>query len=245
MLILLPPSETKRPGGVGVSMDRAAIIWAALDPAREKIIAALEKVSRKPELASKALKLGKKSVADAGKNLNLWSAPTMPALQRYTGTLYDALDYESLGKDAIERAGRQVFIQSALFGMVPALEQIPDYRCSADSKLPNVDLKKLWVDAHGAVWPRLQGPVLDLRSESYVALNPIPPSLESYYVEVIDWGSGKALNHFNKKAKGAFVRAALTNGLERVSDLSTVASRAGLGFQLAGDRVLLRVPEGF
>ena len=62
MLILLPPSETKRPGGVGISMDKAAIIWAALDPAREKVISALEKVSRKPEVAAKALKLGKKSV---------------------------------------------------------------------------------------------------------------------------------------------------------------------------------------
>ena len=91
----------------------------------------------------------------------------------------------------------------------------------------------------------MQGPILDLRSESYVALNPIPESLESYFVEVIDQKSGRALNHFNKKAKGAFVRAALTYGLDDVSDLSTVASKAGLGFQLAGDRVLLSVPEGF
>ncbi len=41
MLILLPPSETKRPGGVGISIDKAAIIWAALDPTRDKLITAL------------------------------------------------------------------------------------------------------------------------------------------------------------------------------------------------------------
>ena len=29
MLILLPPSETKRSGGVGISIDKLAIIWAA------------------------------------------------------------------------------------------------------------------------------------------------------------------------------------------------------------------------
>ena len=245
MLILLPPSETKRPGGVGISIDKAAIIWAALDPAREKVIASLEKVSKKPEVAAKALKLGKKSLVEATKNLSLWTSPTMPALQRYTGTLYDALDYPTLSDEALERAGRQLLIQSALFGLVPAMEQIPDYRCSADSKLPKINLKQLWQKAHEAVWPRLQGPILDLRSESYVALNPIPESLESYFVEVIDQKSGRALNHFNKKAKGAFVRAALTYGLDDVSDLSTVASKAGLGFQLAGDRVLLSVPEGF
>ena len=245
MLILLPPSETKRPGGVGISMDKAAIIWAALDPAREKVISALEKLSRNPEVAAKALKLGKKSVSEAAKNLSLWTSPTMPALQRYTGTLYDALSFDTLDANALGRAHRQLFIQSALFGLVPAMEQIPDYRCSADSKLPGITLKRIWAEAHGAVWPRLQGPILDLRSESYVSLNPIPENLESYFVEVIDQQSGRALNHFNKKAKGAFVRAALTHGLEGVSDLITVASKAGLGFQLAGDRVLLSVPEGF
>jgi uncharacterized protein len=245
LLILLPPSETKRPGGVGISIDKVAIIWAALDPAREKVIASLEKVSRKPDVAAKALKLGKKSISEAAKNLELWTSPTMPALQRYTGTLYDALDFETLSEEALGRADRQLFIQSALFGLVPAMEQIPDYRCSANSKLPGVNLKELWTKAHQAVWPRLEGPVLDLRSESYVSLNPIPTNLESYFVEVLDQKSGRALNHFNKKAKGAFVRSALTNGLEQTSDLSTVASKAGLGFQLAGDRVLLSVPEGF
>ena len=245
MLILLPPSETKRPGGVGISIDKVAIIWAALDPAREKVIAALEQVSKDPELAAKALKLGKKSLVEANKNLSLWLSPTMPALERYTGVLYDALDYQTLSDEALKRAGDQLFIQSALFGLVPAMEQIPDYRLSADSKLPGVNLKKLWQEAHLAVWPRLVGPVLDMRSESYVNLNPAPESLESYFVEVVDQNSGRALNHFNKKAKGAFVRSALINGLDSIDDLSSVASKAGLGFQLAGDRVVLSVPKGF
>lgn len=226
-------------------MDKAAIIWAALDPAREQVIAALEKVSKDPEVAAKALKLGKKSISEASKNLSLWSSPTMPALERYTGVLYDALDYQSLGADAVARAGQQLFIQSALFGLLPALEQIPDYRLSADSKLPGLNLKALWSDAHQDVWPRLSGPVLDMRSESYVALNPVPGEFESYFVEVIDKDSGRALNHFNKKAKGAFVRAALSNGLDSVADINKVASKAGLGSELAGDRVLLMVPAGF
>lgn len=245
MLILLPPSETKRPGGVGISIDKAAIIWAALDPAREQVIAALESVSKDPEVAAKALKLGKKSIAEAAKNLELWTSPTMAALERYRGVLYDAMDFQSLPARALTRAGEQLFIQSALFGLVPAMEQIPDYRLSADSKLPNLSLQKVWIEAHKAVWPRLQGPVLDMRSESYVALNPIPAGIESYFVEVVDQDSGRALNHFNKKAKGAFVRSALINGLAAVADLNTVASKAGLGFQLAGDRVVLKVPTGF
>lgn len=245
MLVLLPPSETKRPGGVGVSIDKAAIIWAALDPAREELIAALEKLCRNEAEAIKALKLGKKSAVEIQKNLALWSAPTMPALARYTGVLYDALGFETLSEAALERADQKLFIQSALFGLLPAMEQIPDYRFSATSKLPGINLKPFWRQAHVGVWPRMLGPVLDMRSESYVALNPVPRERESYFVEVIESGSGKALNHFNKKAKGAFVRAALEHRLESVSQISQIASNAGLTGHVAGDRVILEAPRGF
>src|SRR5690606_16101720 len=48
--------------------------------------------------------------------------------------------------------------------------------------------------------------VLDLRSEAYVALGPVPQGVPSAYVRVVT-AHGKALNHFNKKAKGELVRA--------------------------------------
>jgi cytoplasmic iron level regulating protein YaaA (DUF328/UPF0246 family) len=245
LLILLPPSETKRPGGVGISIDKAAIIWAALDEVRAQVITVLQQVSADQDLAVKALKLGKRSAAEATKNLSLWTAPTMPALERYTGVLYDALNYEELSTHALQRAERQLFIQSALFGLLPAMEKIPDYRLSADSKLPGINLKSLWTEGHQAVWPRLLGPILDMRSESYVALNPVPSERESYFVEVVDQAQGRALNHFNKKAKGAFVKSALENGLDSIADVAKVASETGLEAKVTGDRVLLLVPAGY
>jgi len=245
LLILLPPSETKRPGGVGISIDKAAIIWAALDEVRAQVITVLQQVSADQDLAVKALKLGKRSAAEATKNLSLWTAPTMPALERYTGVLYDALNYEELSTHALQRAERQLFIQSALFGLLPAMEKIPDYRLSADSKLPGINLKSLWTEGHQAVWPRLLGPILDMRSESYVALNPVPSERESYFVEVVDQAQGRALNHFNKKAKGAFVKSALENGLDSIADVAKVASETGLEANVTGDRVLLLVPAGY
>lgn len=245
MLILLPPSETKRPGGVGISMDKAAIIWAALDDTRATVISALTQISSNEELAVKALKLGKRSAADAMKNLSLWTAPTMPALERYTGVLYDALGFDTLSTQALQRAKSQLFIQSALFGLLPAMEQIPDYRLSADSKLPGLNLKELWNAAHEGVWPRMLGPILDMRSESYVALNPVPTDREGYFVEVLDQAAHRALNHFNKKAKGAFIRSALENGLDSLAGVAAVASGAGLEARVTGDRVQLLVPSGF
>jgi len=245
MLILLPPSETKRPGGVGVSIDRSAIIWAALDDTRDLIIGKLVKLCRNKQAAAKALQLGARNLADIDANLELLTAGTMPAISRYTGVLFDALDFESLSVQAKKRASEQVFIQSALFGLLPATEQIPYYRLSAGSKLPGVNLKKLWTDSHKEVWPRMIGEVLDMRSKAYVELNPVPADREYWFVEVLDEKSGKALNHFNKKAKGAFVRAALHRGLKSISDVESVAASAGLGARMSKGKVELLVPAGF
>ena len=245
MLILLPPSETKRPGGVGVSIDKAAIIWAALEPARTKLYEALFEVCQKPELAAKALGLGKKNLEDAKANLELLTAPTMPAMQRYTGVLYDALDFDTLTAADLKQADEKLFIQSALFGLLPAMQQIPYYRLSAGSKLPGINLRGLWTDAHAEVWPRMIGPILDMRSKAYVEINPIPAGRDAKFVEVLDEDSGKALNHFNKKAKGTFVRAALKNKLESFDQISQVAKEAGLRSEVTADQVLLFVPKGF
>ncbi len=244
MLILLPPSETKRSGGVGISIDKVAIIWAALDPARDVLIKKLGTLSKSKSKAVKALKLGKNPERDIQSLRELLTAPTMPAVERYAGTLFDALDYQSLSAEGKERAKERLFIQSALFGLLPATEQIPYYRLSASSQLPGIDLKKHWTKAHVAVWPRMVGPILDLRSKSYAALNPIPER-EHYTVEVLDEDSGKALNHFNKKAKGAFVRAALEHGLESVDQIPQIAKLAGLSARQSGFVIELIVPSGF
>jgi uncharacterized protein len=244
MLILLPPSETKRSGGVGISIDKAAIIWAALDPARDVLIKKLATLSKSKSKTVKALKLGKNPAADIASLKELLTSPTMPAVERYAGTLYDALGYQTLSAAGQERAKEKLFIQSALFGLLPATEQIPYYRFSASSQLPGVDLKNHWIKAHAAVWPRMLGPVIDLRSKSYAALNPIPDR-EHYTVEVLDAQSGKALNHFNKKAKGAFVRAALEHGLESVDQVPQIAKLAGLSARQSGSVIELIVPSGF
>ncbi len=89
------------------------------------------------------------------------------------------------------------------------------------------------------------GQVLDMRSKAYLELNPVPVDRGSWFVEVLDEKSGKALNHFNKKAKGAFVRAALLRGLKSISDVESVAASAGLGARVSKGKVELLVPAGF
>lgn len=126
MLILLPPSETKASGGDGGPLDFAGLSWPSLNPVREAIAADLVALSADRGAAMAALKLGPKLAAEVDANLALATAPTMPALDRYTGVLYDALGAPSLPASARGRLA----VGSALFGVVGGLDMIPRYRLS-------------------------------------------------------------------------------------------------------------------
>lgn len=230
MLFLLPPSETKRPGGGSLTIDQVALTFGGLNKAREVVI-------------------------DALGDQSLLTAPTMKALDRYNGTLYGALhgrglkgtptEHNSLTPDEVARAKSTVLIQSAVFGLIPATDLIPEYKINASKNLNGVNLKRLWTQAHEAIWPRLAGGIIiDLRSKTYADLAPIPEGLTSYKVVVFVEnanGEREQLNHFNKKAKGQLVRAALMakNPPETIKDLQKCALKAGLRIEVEGSQLTL------
>ncbi len=217
MLILLPPSETKRDGGEGAALStqlsEKALAFPELNPVRNKVITAVVALAKDPVACAKALKLSAKQMSEVHRNKVVKKSATMPAIDRYTGVLYDALDAASLPEQARNFLGSSVLIQSALLGPVGALDLIPAYRLSFDSKLPNLTagtLKKAWAQAGAKALARREGLILDLRSEGYAALAPLAPAENTFYLRVVTRGENgevRALNHFNKKGKGEFVRA--------------------------------------
>lgn len=231
MLILLPPSETKRPGGSGAPLDAASLALPGLLPVRDIVIDALVALSGDEDTAARVLKLSKRQRSDIAANGALRSAPTRPAVDRYTGVLFDALDAGSLPAPARRWLGAHVLIHSAPFGPVGALDPIPAYRLAAGTSLPGVPpLRRLWSEAVTAALGAQQPSfVLDLRSEAYVALGPVPGTVRSAYVRVVTEGpdgAARALNHFNKHAKGELLRAlALTR--PRVTSLGGFLRWAG------------------
>ncbi|MGP3535304.1 YaaA family protein [Microbacterium sp. RD1] len=208
MLILLPPSETKRAGGEGAPLDLEALALPALRPQRAAVADALIALAADEDEAARVLKLSGRQRGDIAANAALRSAPTLPAVDRYTGVLYDALDAASLPASARRWLGARALIHSAPFGPVGALDAIPAYRLSAGTSLPGLpSLRRVWADAvAAALTAAAPSFVLDLRSEAYAALGPVPEGVASAYVRVVT-PTGRALNHFNKHAKGALVRA--------------------------------------
>lgn len=261
MLFLIPPSETKCSGGSGLSIAEVALSFGALNPARDQVFAALEQLcAGDAAIAAKALGLGSKQLSDIETNLQVQTGPVLPAIQRYTGTLYDAIhgrglkgsgtEHLQLDRAALARAKECVLIQSSLFGLIPATDLIPNYKLSAATSLPGLSaagssLRAVWAGAHQPVWQRLAGNlVIDMRSAAYAALAPVPNSMDSLVVDVVlerADGTRERMNHFNKKAKGQLLHAILTAPTPPrvVADLVALASKIGMRLERSDERLTL------
>jgi cytoplasmic iron level regulating protein YaaA (DUF328/UPF0246 family) len=220
VLILLPPSETKRPGGVaGTRLDFGALSYPELGPQRRLLVEAMRTLALDEPAAMVALKLGPTQAGEVRRNRAIRRSPVMPAIDRYDGVLFDALDAATLSPGQRAFAARHLAIASAAFGLTGALDPLPAYRLSHDSRLPGLRLGAVWREPIAALLAATPGLILDLRSEAYAALGPLPDRPDAFYLRVVsEDGAGRrrALNHFNKAGKGAFVRRVLEAG--RVHD---------------------------
>ncbi|MFF1877717.1 YaaA family protein [Leifsonia sp. NPDC058230] len=254
MLILLPPSETKRDGGAGDPLALGTLSFGQLTPVRRSVLRAVAALSRNREASIRALKLGPKQAGEVDRNRAISKAPTMAALERYTGVLYDALDAPALSAGQRAFANENVAVHSALLGLVAAGDDIPAYRLSFDSRLSLAagvpTLKKQWAPAVAQVLADRVGLILDLRSEGYAALGPTPARDHVHYIRVLARdasGNVRALNHFNKQAKGLFTRAIIEAGVDfaTTDELLDWARDEGYDLSVAADggELELVVPE--
>ena len=245
MQLLLPPSETKRDGGAeGSSLDLGLLSFPGLTAPRRRMLAAVRVLAQNRTRMASALKLGPTQLFEVDRNRALRRSETMPAIERYTGVLYDALDAASLSPSAREFAAAHVMIQSALFGLVRAGDPIPAYRLSHDSRLPGLPLGAGWRREIARELDGMPGLMLDLRSEAYVALGPAPR--RAWFLRVVTEdadGSRRALNHFNKKGKGEFTRAILEAGIDHgsVGSLLDWAAASGIRLSRGADQELALV----
>ena len=242
VLVLLPPSETKAAGGDGGPLDLGLLSFPDLNPVRRKLTAALVDLAADLPAALAALGLTERQAGEVARNAVLAESPTMPALFRYTGVLYDALDARSFTRAQQRRAGERLAVASALFGIVRATDPIPAYRCSGTSVLPGAgSLRELWRPVLEPALGALDELVVDLRSGTYAALARVPDAVT---VRVVT-AQGLAVSHFNKATKGLPARALVLAPREptTMTGLLRVATRAGLVARRTGPAAVDLVAE--
>ena len=217
-LILLPPSEGKAAAGSGPVWSPGSMSLA-LDLQREETLAALAVAMQAPEAARSTL-LGVKGralAAATAANRGVRTAPTLPAIERYTGVLFEALDHGSLPAAQRKRLNSSVLIFSGLWGAVAPADPIPDYKLKMGAALPRLGKLSTWWrgDLSAAIAARAAGrTVWNLLPAEHAAAWDAPAGLAQITVRFLEPrpdGSLTAVSHWNKYLKGALVRYLLAN----------------------------------
>lgn len=215
MRILLPPSETKQPGGPGAPLDLDRLSFPELTSARARLLGSLVAVTRNMPAARAALRIPVTKDDEIVRTAALHQAPTMRALERYTGVLYDALDAPGMTRIQRARADARLVITSAAFGMLGATDEIPFYRCSAGARLPGIGTPEShWRGTLAPLFPDPTEVVLDLRSGAYKAFEHVPHAIAARVLTEARDGTRSVVSHFSKHAKGLLARAVSTSRAE-------------------------------
>ncbi len=186
-VILVPPSEGKATGGDGPAWAAGQMVDRRLDRHRREVIRAAKAAGATPRRAG-----------------------TLPAMQRYTGVLYQELSWTTLPAAARRRGGVQLRTVSGLGGLVAPTDPLPPYRLKMSASLEGLGRLSTW-------WkPRLAPALADLthgrvvwdllphEHEAAMAWDATTPG-RRVTIRFLD-AQGKTVSHWNKLLKGSLVR---------------------------------------
>lgn len=230
MLLLLPPSETKSDGGSGPPLDLDALSFPELTTLRERLVSALVTLAGDPATSRAVLGLTERQSGEVARNGALRRSPTHPAIERYTGVLYDALDVPGLTRAERGRASRRLAVASALFGVLRADDPIPAYRLSGGNSLPGLgSLRSVWHASLSKTLSTVDDLILDLRSGPYANLAAIPHAIT---VAVVTADRRTTISHANKAHKGRLAAALARTPREPTTVRAVIRAAATAGIRL-------------
>ncbi len=234
-------------GGHRPPLQLESLSFPSLMPLRAALVDEVVTLAADVPASRRALKIAATLDGEIERNAALLHSPTLPAISRYTGVLYDALDVESLKGAAAERARSRLVISSALFGLLRADDSVPGYRLSATSALPaGGTLAARWQSVLEPELERLAAAelIVDLRSGSYVSLGRLPGAVRVDVVNEHAGGTRSVVSHFNKAHKGRLARVLAGTKAEPTdaAAVATIARRAGFQVERRGNDLTIVLP---
>lgn len=150
-------------------------------------------------------------------------AETYSAISLFNGLMYRNIKRDNLSTSEKNYLETRVLITSSFYGVIPAFSPIAEHRLDFHTKvkLQGKSLNQYWRPSYDAVLEGLDGPVVSLLSSEFEDV--FSPGLRQRLVTVsfMEDRNGNLKTHstISKKARGAFLTAAMERDCRDVEDL--------------------------
>lgn len=210
--ILLPPSEGKIIGGrERYILAKKQNSFNFLEKDRDFLLQELlEFISKADENHLEKLfsvKTNFKQITDLLQNFD--QKLTLPAIQRYSGVMFNAMDYNSLDQNQKNNADNSILFIDALFGLLTTQDLIPNYKLSISAKFSDFKIDNYWKNILKNILkeivqdkiildilPQAHRKVINIKNNNYYLIN----------FFTIKNNQVKNAGHISKKLKGEFIR---------------------------------------
>ena len=167
-------------------------------------------------------------------NEDIFKSKCAPAIERYTGVVYEHLKWETLKDDAKDYMEKHVLIFSGLFGMTTPLTMIPNYKL----KMNVLSLQYHWNHALTKILDE-EKIIFDLLPQVYrKAYTPNKKNVIQIEFKVENKGKKTSAGHYGKAVKGKFIRFLAQN---EVTDINEFKNFEYDGFKWEDDHFVKKI----
>ena len=146
-------------------------------------------------------------------NEDVFNSNCAHAIERYTGIVYQNLDWESFSKEEKNFMDAHFYIFSGLFGMVTPLTLIPNYKL----KMNVLSLEHHWKETLTNTLKE-EDVVIDLLPQVHRKAYLPQDNVKKIDFVVIKKGKKSAAGHFGKAVKGQLIKYIVQNQITSIDD---------------------------
>ncbi len=210
---LFSPSEGKLAGGT--ISDESDILFG-FEP-RTDILNAYNNIVNSGNMESIKVLFGIKKESDIAPYIeDLFSAPKMAAIERYSGVAFGYLDIQSLDTDAKAYLKKQVIIFSNFYGSVLGGDMIANYKVKQGNDIGKIAPDKFYKErfSYQLDLQLMDHEILDLRAGYYDKFY----KTKQNYTTLKFLKGGKSVSHWAKAYRGIVLRTLAQHQVDSVEE---------------------------
>ncbi len=209
MIVLVPPSE----GKVKIRKPRDLKFEDTDFPLMEEVgqVVRLLSLINDEDIRSIYGTSKQKALIFHRQNQDVMNSRVWPAIERYSGVVYEHINWPTLSEEAKVYMGKNIRIFSGLFGMVTPQTLIPDYKL----KMNVMSLQYHWRPILTEILAK-ENLIIDLLPQVHRKAYDSKDNVVEVEFVVMSKGKKKTAGHYGKAVKGEFIRYMAENNVTSV-----------------------------